>query len=56
VSRIVVNVTWTNLVSLALIRQSRSEEGGLQFLGSSGRITVSGDDCSLHILVHQVVA
>jgi hypothetical protein len=24
-----------------------SEEGGLQFLGSSGRITVSGYDCSI---------
>jgi hypothetical protein len=27
VSRLVVNITWTDLVSLALIRQSRSQDG-----------------------------
>jgi hypothetical protein len=31
-------ITWPGL---------NSEEGGLQFLGSSGRITVIGDDCSV---------
>jgi hypothetical protein len=51
VSHLVVNVHWTDLVSLAFIRQVLTgldcEEGGLEFLGSSGRITVCGDYCSV---------
>jgi hypothetical protein len=50
-SRLVVNVTWTDLLfnfnSPITQPGLNSEEGGLQVMGSSGRITISGDDCSV---------